>query len=396
MLLIALLCNLLLTAVGQQEENEWVDPYDMTKYDARTKTMRKPTEPASCDNLGTERREYNQDSSQTEPTPCNKQVEDLEKQIEDHKKTIELISQQPTCSPVFKRFLSRLLKAVQSAGVSSDSTDVFYDAKLKMSKQAMEEIQAYLESEDRCRPGALDNAISQILVDVKPHDYGSWKWRFEDTFGVELHTLLNIGLFILLIVVIIRLQLLTKISWFVLFQQLFAVCLFISVIWNWFYLYKIAFAEHQSNIVKMEGFNAKCTGVEKMDWIDSLKEWFRSTWTLQDDPCKRYYEVLIVDPLLLVSPIKAILFTITTFITEPLKYFGQGFSEFLQVLLKDLPVTLQIPVLLTTMPATVMIVYASVQAAFQHGIMALLHRPRRDPPLPELNTDNQRCCTTQT
>uniref|UniRef100_A0A668W6G9 Chloride channel CLIC-like protein 1 n=1 Tax=Oreochromis aureus TaxID=47969 RepID=A0A668W6G9_OREAU len=156
MLLIALLCNLLLTAVGQQEENE-------------TKTMRKPTEQAV------------------------------------------------TIWP-------------------SDSTDVFYDAKLKMSKQAMEEIQAYLESEDRCRPGALDNAISQILVDVKPHDYGSWKWRFEDTFGVELHTLLKVTL---LIVVIIGIQLLTQISWFVLFQQLFAVCLFVSVIWNWFYLYKV-------------------------------------------------------------------------------------------------------------------------------------------------------------
>ncbi|XP_005735077.1 chloride channel CLIC-like protein 1 [Pundamilia nyererei] len=271
MLLIALLCNLLLTAVGQQEESKWVNPYDMTMYDATTKRMRKPTETASCDNLGTERQEYNQDSSQTEPSPCNKQVEELEGQIEDHKKTIERISQQPTCSPVFKRFLSRLLKAIQRAGVPSDSTDFFYDAKLKMSKQAMEEIQAHLESEDGCRPGALDNAISQILVDVKPHDYGARKWPFEDTFGVELHTLLKIVLFILVILVIIMLQLRTKISWFVLFQQLFAVCLFVSVIWNWFYLYKLAFAEHQSNILKMENFNAKCTGVEKMDWIDSLK-----------------------------------------------------------------------------------------------------------------------------
>lgn len=56
----------------------------------------------------------------------------------------------------------------------------------------MEEIQAHLESEDSCRPGALDKAISQILVDVKPHDYGAWKWLFEDTFGVELHTLLKV------------------------------------------------------------------------------------------------------------------------------------------------------------------------------------------------------------
>lgn len=45
--------------------------------------------------------------------------------------------------------------------------------------------------------------------------------------------------------------------------------------------------------------------------------------------------------------LQAISVTITTFITEPLKHFGQGISEFLRALLKDLPVTLQIPVLLT-------------------------------------------------
>lgn len=35
-----------------------------------------------------------------------------------------------------------------------------------------------------------------------------------------------------------------------------------------------------------------------------LAEWFRSTLTLQDDPCKKYYEVLFVNPLLLVPPTK--------------------------------------------------------------------------------------------
>ncbi|XP_026014706.1 chloride channel CLIC-like protein 1 isoform X1 [Astatotilapia calliptera] len=384
MFFIALLWSLSLTAVGQQEDNEWLDPYDMLNYDASTKTMRKPTEPASYDNVGTKRREYNQDPSQTELTSCKEQVEDLQKQNEDQKKTIKLISQQPTCSPVFKRFLSRLLKEIQRVGVPSDSTDVFFDAKVKLSKQAMTEIQTLLEGEDRWRTGALDNAISQILVDLKPHDYEAWKWRFEDTFGVELDTVLKIGSFILIIVAIISTELWTTISWFVQFRRLFAVCFFVSIIWNWFYLYKIAFAEHQNNIVKMEGFNAKCTGVKKIDWSDSLKEWFRSTWTLQDDPCKRYYEVLMVNPILLVPPTKAISVTITTFITEPLKHFGQGISEFLRALLKDLPVTLQIPVLLTIVIAVVVFMYGSVQAAFQHGIMAPLRRPRRDPPPPEL------------
>lgn len=39
----------------------------------------------------------------------------------------------------------------------------------------------------------------------------------------------------------------------------------------------------------------------------SYAEWLRSTWTLQDDPCQQYYELLFVDPLLLVPPTKVAL-----------------------------------------------------------------------------------------
>lgn len=39
----------------------------------------------------------------------------------------------------------------------------------------------------------------------------------------------------------------------------------------------------------------------------SHAEWFRRTWTLQDDPCQQYYEVLFVNPLLLVPPTKVAL-----------------------------------------------------------------------------------------
>ncbi|KAK2835465.1 hypothetical protein Q5P01_015949 [Channa striata] len=384
MLRVVLICSLSLALRGQRVEDDWVDPYDMLNYDASTKTMRKPAEPANYNNVATKRREYTQDSTQAELMSCTRQIEDLQRQIEEQKRKMKHISQQPSCNPVFKRFLSRLINEMQRVGLPSDSSDVFYDAKVKLSRQSMTEIQTLLEGEDSWRTGALDSAISQILVDLRPHDYEAWKWHFEDTFGVELDTLLKIGLFVLVCVAIICTQLWSTVSWFVQFKRLFSVCFFVSIIWNWFYLYKIAFAEHQSNIVKMDSFNEKCTGVQKIDWSDSLKEWFRSTWTLQDDPCKTYYEVLVVNPILLVPPTKAISVTITTFITEPLKHLGQGISEFLRALLKDLPITLQIPVLLVIVLAIVVFMYGSVQAAFQHGIAAPFRRPRGAPPAQEV------------
>ena len=58
----------------------------------------------------------------------------------------------------------------------------------------MAEIRKLLEGEESWRTGALDDAVSQILVDLKPHDYEAWKWHFEDTFGVEIDTVLKVTL----------------------------------------------------------------------------------------------------------------------------------------------------------------------------------------------------------
>ena len=74
-----------------------------------------------------------------------------------------------------------------------DVVNGFYDAKIKLSKQALTEIQTLLEGEDSWRTGVLDEALSQILVDLRPHNYEAWKWRFEDTFGVELDTVLKVS-----------------------------------------------------------------------------------------------------------------------------------------------------------------------------------------------------------
>ncbi|XP_034438317.1 chloride channel CLIC-like protein 1 isoform X3 [Hippoglossus hippoglossus] len=388
MVLALLVCSLVLvSAVGQQADDDWVDPYDMLHYDSTSKTMRKPTEPAHYDNVATKRREYTEDPSQAELVTCRSQVADLQKKIEEQKKKISLLSDQPTCNPVFKRFLSRLLKEMQRVGLPTDSSDAFYDAKVGVSKQTIAEIQTLLDGEENVRTGALDTAVGRILVNLKSHDYEAWKWRFEDSFGVELDTLLKMGLCVLVMMAIICTQLWSRVSWFVQFTRLFAVCFFVSIVWNWFYLYKIAFAERQNNLAKMDSVNEKCTGMKKIYWSDSLKEWYRSTWTLQDDPCKSYYEHLIVDPILLVPPTKAISVTIATFITEPMKHIGQGISEFLRALLKDLPVTLQIPVLVTIVLVMVVFVYVSVQAAFLHGIMAPLRR--RGPPPPGLQPPQQ-------
>ncbi|XP_051977205.1 chloride channel CLIC-like protein 1 isoform X2 [Xyrauchen texanus] len=239
-----------------------------------------------------------------------------------------------------------------------------YDTEVKLSKQSVAEIQKLLNDENSWTTGGMDEALSQILVNFKLHDHEAWKWRFEDTFHVDIYTVMEI----LMCVLIICLIMLVVWPWFFQFKKWFTVCFFISIIWNWFYLYMLAFSEHQKNVVQMESFNEKCSGMKQMDWKDSLSEWYRSTWTLQDDPCKKYYEVLVVDPILLVPPTKAITVTITSFVTDPLKQIGQGINEFIRASLKDLPITLQIPVLFIIALAIVVLLYGSTRATMQHAL----------------------------
>uniref|UniRef100_A0A8C2FY26 Chloride channel CLIC-like protein 1 n=1 Tax=Cyprinus carpio TaxID=7962 RepID=A0A8C2FY26_CYPCA len=354
-------CSLFVIAnanIHQDEDDAWTDPNDLINYDSTSKRMRKP------------------DIFSIKNRPCHSGSFShclltlfLQKKFDEQKKEETTTSIKPVCLSVFKRFLSRLLKETSKLGLPDDGqTSMHYDAEVKLSKQSLVEIQKLLNEENDWTTGAMDEALSQILLRFKLHDHEAWKWHFEDTFSVDADTALKVSLIVLIVVAIISTELWSVVSWFVQFWRMFAVCFFISLIWNWFHLYMVAFAEHKKNIVKVESFNDKCTGLKQLDWKDSLSEWYRRTWTLQDDPCKKYYEALLVDPILTVPPPKAITVTITSFITDPLKQIGQGISEFLRALLKDLPITLQLPVLLIIALAIIVFMYGGAQAAIHQAV----------------------------
>ncbi|XP_041126326.1 chloride channel CLIC-like protein 1 [Polyodon spathula] len=380
-----LICGVLVIVKGQREDEEWIDPTDMLNYDAASKTMRRPEELSNYENVPTERKEYisspNPQAFCPDLSECSNKLAVLERKVEAHKKKVEAPPTQSVCHPVFKRYLNKLLKDIQKLGLPDEvGHDVHYDADVLLTRQAVSEIRKFLRDES-WKAGIVDEALSQILINFKPHDYEAWKWRFEDMFGVELGTLLRLLAVSALIVFIICTELWTRISWMAQLRRMFIICFMVSIVWNWLYLYKTAFAEHQSKIVKNEDFNDKCSGLKKIDWLDNVKEWCRSTWTLQDDPCKKYYELVFVHPILLVSPIKAISVTLASLITEPCKHVGQGISDFLRALLKDLPITLQIPVLLTIVLSILVFFYGSAQAVIQNIVFRrpLGHHDPRPP-----------------
>uniref|UniRef100_A0A8C0TA61 Chloride channel CLIC-like protein 1 n=2 Tax=Canis lupus familiaris TaxID=9615 RepID=A0A8C0TA61_CANLF len=137
----------------------------------------------------------------------------------------------------------------------------------------------------------------------------------------------------------------------------------------------LAFAQHQAEVAKMEPLNNVCA--EKMDWIGSLWELFRSSWTYKDDPCQKYYELLLVNPIWLVPPTKALAVTFTNFVTEPLKHIGKGAGEFIREFMKELPVFLHIPVLIIMALAVLSFCYGAGKSV---NMLRHLGGPEREPP----------------
>ncbi|NXL44038.1 CLCC1 protein, partial [Podilymbus podiceps] len=352
MLFPLVLCVLVQIGSGKVQDDEWIDPTDMLNYDAASGTMRRPYKANYHDS-----EDKAVDTVSTEILPgCSREVDSLRQKIADCEKRIAR-SHESRGFYIFKRYLNKILNEAGKLGLPEENVgQVHYDAEIIFTKQTYLEILRFL-NEETWQSGAVDDALSNILINFKHHDYKAWHWRFEDTFGIDLYNVFMILLCLVCIVILIATELWTHIHWFVQLKRVLLISVLISFAWNWLYLYKLAFAQHQAEIAKMGQFDNVCA--EKLDWGDSLIEWFKSKWTLQDDPCQKYYETLLINPVLLVPPTKALAITFTNFVTEPLKHVGQSIGEFIKALMKEIPFILQVPVLIIMAVAVLAFCYGA-------------------------------------
>ncbi|DAA31468.1 chloride channel CLIC-like protein 1 isoform X1 [Bos taurus] len=340
MLYSLLLCECLWLITAYAHDDEWIDPTDMLNYDAASGRMRKSQVKYGI----SEKEEVNPDlSCANELSECYNRLDSLTYKIDECEKQ-KRKDYESQSNPVFRRYLNKILIETKKLGLPDENKhDMHYDAEIILKRQTLLEIQKFLSGED-WKPGALDDALSDILINFKFHDFETWKWRFEEFFGVDPYNVFMVLLCLLCIVALVATELWTYVRWYTQLKRVFFISFLISLGWNWMYLYKLAFAQHQAEVAKMEPLNNVCA--EKMNWSGSLWEWLRSSWTYKDDPCQKYYELLLVNPIWLVPPTKALAVTFTNFVTEPLKHVGKGAGEFIKALMKEIPVLLHIPVLI--------------------------------------------------
>ncbi|XP_042539823.1 chloride channel CLIC-like protein 1 [Dipodomys spectabilis] len=381
MLCFLLLCECLFLVAGYAHDDDWIDPTDMLNYDAASGTMRKSQVKYDI----SEKKDVSPDlSNADELSKCYLRLDSLIYKIDEcEKKKKEDYESQS--NPVFRRYLHKILIEAGKLGLPDENNgDMHYDAEIILKRQTLLEIQKFLSGEE-WKSGALDDALSDILINFKFHDFETWKWRFEDYFGVDPYNVLMVLLCLLCIVVLVATELWTYVRWYTQLRRVFFISFLFSFGWNWIYLYKLAFAQHQAEVAKLEPLNNACA--EKMDWIGSLWEMFRSSVTYKDDPCQKYYELLLVNPIWLVPPTKALAVTFTNFVTEPLKHIGKGTGEFIRALMKEIPVLLQIPVLIIIALAVLSFCYGAGKSV---SVLRHFSGPERDPPQALPPGDRQR------
>nr|XP_056700129.1 chloride channel CLIC-like protein 1 [Euleptes europaea] len=387
MLISLVLCAVLLIGSGEIQNDEWIDPTDMLNYDAASGTMRKPDV-------------VNLDDSENKNIPkeavvagnfldvskCQRKLDSTIQKLEEYEKKERAKLYESNSIHVFKRYLNKILIEAGRLGLPDDNIgDMHYDAEIILTKQTLNEINRFL-NEEGWKSAALDDALSDILINFKHHDYEAWKWKFEDVFGVDPYNIFMVLLCLVCLAVIVATELWTRIGWLTQLKRVLFISFLISFGWNWMYLYKVAFAQHQAEVAKMGNFDNVCA--EKIHWSDGLFEWFRSSWTFQDDPCQKYYETILVNPIWLVPPTKALAVTFTNFVTEPLKHIGQGIGEFIRGLMKEIPVLLQLPVLIIIAVAVLSFCYGAGRSVT--SLRQLTYQERQEPPsLPPSNSKRQ-------
>ncbi|XP_024597845.1 chloride channel CLIC-like protein 1 isoform X3 [Neophocaena asiaeorientalis asiaeorientalis] len=234
MLCSVLFCECLWLITAYAHDDDWIDPTDMLNYDAASGTMRKSQVKYGI----SEKEEVSPDLSHAdELSECYSRLDSLTYKIDECEKQKRKDCESQS-NPVFRRYLNKILIETRKLGLPDENKgDMHYDAEIILKRQTLLEIQKFLSGED-WKPGALDDALSDILINFKFHNFETWKWQFEDSFGVDPYNVFMVLLCLLCIVVLVATELWTRVRWYTQLRRVLFISFLISLGWNWLYLYK--------------------------------------------------------------------------------------------------------------------------------------------------------------
>ena len=303
----------------------WLDPSPVPERDeSRQEYQTKSPQQKTCD------------SDKCKPVNAKKEAE-----IQNVKSTQDMggapdVGAASNGMPHFRRFVSVLLNLLDQKGISAGTKFLIHGHLDKMKLQLLrnfsrgqdvgvQEVNLVLEKMITDMSRAEGEYIPPTLV-----------------FGLDLSTLqtISICLFLLLLSVWLLVKIIhaPPVSYLKLLLGLVFALLVVSTAMEWYQLYEKAIAEKLATQAK--DMPPECTSEGLTGWV-TLKVWARDTFLFADDPCLKYHQAVIVNPVVMASPMQAFATSFTHIIVQPLKMIAGAFGESFRALMQPVPVQWQ-------------------------------------------------------
>ncbi|XP_062611723.1 uncharacterized protein LOC134273546 [Saccostrea cucullata] len=259
------------------------------------------------------------------------------------------IKEEPVCPKVdagkqiFKNFVQSFLKHFQLKEPTSGSQE--YSMVLKLSADDFKILRKFVTEESKDLHSLYDsNDILTGMIETVSRSHlgtmGQISIWFEDRYGASIDAALKMVAVLLMASVFATLEMKLQMSWRQRFMKLIVLAFIVSIPMTWFELYKAEQIKQQT--VAMKDVPAECVKNDSIsdNWLGAASHIVTSMFTLKEDKCQKYYEHMMIDPIVKVPPTKAVGVTFVRFFLSPLKDVGAALSTFIRELLIDLPVTL--------------------------------------------------------
>ena len=202
---------------------------------------------------------------------------------------------QPCDTPYFKKLARTILGHIEDYGS--------YEVTVTASEDDSSTLEKFVSS-DKGNVQDVSEVIIGILTNFKSHEDCCSKCDISILSYLTGEAILLSVAVILVICAVVIFEMRTNLSWRSQLWLVLLVSFIVSIPWEWYRLYRKAFASKQAQMARANEIPKGCLPDHELHPWESFKLWFSSSFTFSDDICTRYQETLLVDPFWEVSPSK--------------------------------------------------------------------------------------------
>lgn len=260
----------------------------------------------------------------------------------------------------FRRITRHLVNVLQQKAPETGKVEA--NMGVHLTSREWKKLQNFVEGKEDYRKADIHDILVGMTIDVFHINQTSTLEWLRDQINLTSPGIILMMLSLTVIALVFGVGMFSDIYWNRRFQGcLLTTILVISLLWNWIYLYQEESIKRYRNAQQYDDIPANCMP-HKMSWIQTLQEWFRSMSSVQTDACFEYHRLFLVDPLFDIPPTRALSFTLSVMVVDPMKYIGRAVSEFHAEIFRDLPLWAALPALFSCYVFGFIFVYAYIAA----------------------------------